>query len=586
MVDVLVVETGELGGLLATLLEQDGIAARWVKTAEQALEEALQQTPKVVVVEAEISEHTGLEMANLLHSDLDAQVVMTYRQESLSRPDGPQLQAGMAQHAAHFKKPFRSRALIEEVAGLLGHNVDRDDVDPSLLEGAPVLDDDDTLVLDDVVDIDFDDIDLDIDDSAVIDTHSFVYLTEELEGAELSVPDGARQKGATKELPERDKKKTPTADLSSLWLELKAAQDQPDDIGQAPVRSLPPTPPLNTEEGDPVDDETSFAGLNEDQLLDATVAAPALDAETLVVPTAELASLDKELSDGDIIEASSSASEADGAPFEETTDISTPVGKPLTSSGLSQEALGKGARPLTSQLLAETLDALHQSETTSEVLLKHDKARRVLLLMRGVIVGVRSNLRPEELPFIAKKRKLVDDDQLREAMQMHRAKQAKTLVHALQQVGVEESALRALLDEQVRRVVLGAFAWQTGTMEVSFRGLAKREALQSQMSVADAVVRSIVLTEPIDELRKAAPDDARFAPNPDSSYGLHDVTLTADEARLVVAMDGTKTLQDLATLYDDIPERVLRGLAAGLFRVGLLRFAGFGPAEARRISFF
>ena len=41
-----------------------------------------------------------------------------------------------------------------------------------------------------------------------------------------------------------------------------------------------------------------------------------------------------------------------------------------------------------------------------------------------------------------------------------------------------------------------------------------------------------------------------------------------------------------STLYDNIPERVLRGLPAGLFRIGLLRFAGFGPAEARRISFF
>jgi hypothetical protein len=51
-------------------------------------------------------------------------------------------------------------------------------------------------------------------------------------------------------------------------------------------------------------------------------------------------------------------------------------------------------------------------------------------------------------------------------------------------------------------------------------------------------------------------------------------------------MDGTKTLGDLSTLYPDVPEQAARGLAAGLYRLGILRVMGRGPAEARRISFF
>jgi len=51
-------------------------------------------------------------------------------------------------------------------------------------------------------------------------------------------------------------------------------------------------------------------------------------------------------------------------------------------------------------------------------------------------------------------------------------------------------------------------------------------------------------------------------------------------------MDGTKTISDLATLFDKVPERMLRGLAAGLLCIGLVRFSGWGESSARRISFF
>ena len=52
-------------------------------------------------------------------------------------------------------------------------------------------------------------------------------------------------------------------------------------------------------------------------------------------------------------------------------------------------------------------------------------------------------------------------------------------------------------------------------------------------------------------------------------------------------MDGTKTIKVLVTLFSPgISERTIRGLAAGLLCLNLVRFAGWGPAEARRISFF
>lgn len=51
-------------------------------------------------------------------------------------------------------------------------------------------------------------------------------------------------------------------------------------------------------------------------------------------------------------------------------------------------------------------------------------------------------------------------------------------------------------------------------------------------------------------------------------------------------MDGTKTIGDLLALHDQMPERAIRGLAAGLFCLHLTCFQGRGPAKARNISFF
>ncbi|MCP4501481.1 MAG: hypothetical protein GY822_16090 [Deltaproteobacteria bacterium] len=573
MVDVLVVEKGELGGLLAALLEQDGMHTQWARSAEEALGFAIETKPKVVVVEAEICEQTGIEIADLLRTDLDAKVVITYRHETLSLADAPHVRSRIDAQEASFKKPFRSRALIEKVASLLGRDVQRD-VDPSLLDGAPI--EEEPLELEDAIDVD-------LDDSGVLDGVAFLSLDQEFDDefdinlsedaapveAELMQAGAEAGEGATLDLPARETEvsKRQNADLTSLWSELKALSganlsgpSAPDEDASQDSASDPQTAEENGEE-----DEISFASLEDDESSDDEMSKTS-DFEEKALP---------------------------GRSLVESSPL--PPGRALLSTG-EVAAPGKDARPFSARLLAETLDALHESETTSEILITRGKARRILLLLRGVIVAVRSNLRTEELPFLARKRnddsddvgkKLgVDDDTLEKAQTLYRAKKVPTLSHALLNCGVSKETLRSLLDEQVRRVVLGAFAWPNGEIKVSFRGLAKKEVMQSQLSVADAVVRSVVLSESMDELQKAAPDDARFAPNPDSSYGLQELTLSADEAFLVIAIDGTKTMQDLAVLNSDVSERVLRGLAAGLFRVGLLRFAGFGPAEARPISFF
>lgn len=242
---------------------------------------------------------------------------------------------------------------------------------------------------------------------------------------------------------------------------------------------------------------------------------------------------------------------------------------------------------LSPPMLVEVLDAFHQSQSTGEVFLERGKERRVVLFRQGRIVGARSNIQREELAYIALADRALTKDHARQAAQAVRDGKAKTFTGAiLIENLLPKEALIPLLEKRARRVVIGAFTWADGHYRLSYRGLGKREPVPVDISVGEAILRGILRTDRRSDLELAAPDDARFAPNPEAAYALSDLRLSDLEARLVVSMDGTKTIGDLRTLFDDLPARLVRGLAAGLFRLRVLRLAGRGPAAPRRIDFF
>jgi CheY-like chemotaxis protein len=259
---------------------------------------------------------------------------------------------------------------------------------------------------------------------------------------------------------------------------------------------------------------------------------------------------------------------------------STPSSAPLRPASSGQ---------LTPRILADLLDAFHQGLTTGELWLGDARGpgRRVLLLQRGVIVGARSNIEGEDLISLLKKRKVLSDDDADAVAFMLGQKLHKTAVEAVRALDhVPERVLKSVVEEHVRRVAIGAFSWTRGRYQLTLEGRATREGLQADVHVGDVIVHAIILTESDEALKKAAPDDARFATASDATYGLEHLKLSPQETRVAIAMDGTKTISDLLALFEQVPPRVIRGLAAGLFCLHLTRLKGRGPARARNISFF
>lgn len=512
--DVLVVDPGELGELLTTLLSQYGLSAARVQTGEQALGMALDAKPAVVVVENDLADLSGLDLAELLQQELQARVVLTHA------PGLPFADATIAARVraldAAFARPFRSLALIEMVARLAEKPLVRPGGEAAVgpltsTEGMPIEE------LADLIDIPFDD-----------------------EDAEARIA----------------------------------------------------APALG-------DDEVSFASVADSQvpeLLLETIAPEGFDEPT--VPTQKTTSAEAARPLQEVLEEEARQKQQGAFSPGELAELWKRV-KARRSTTSTRPSDPDPEGQLSPRVLADLLDAFHQSLTTGELWLEHDQGKRVLLLKRGVLAGARSNLVGEDLLSLLKKKKVLDDDDAAEVETLVATGTFKTAADAV--VGldlVDAKALVVHVEEQVRRTAIGAFGWGHGRYRLTLEGRAAKEPVPAQVFVGDAIVHAMLLTETDAALAAAAPDDARFAPSTDGAYGLEHLKLSPQEARIVIAMDGTKTIGDLVTLFAPPPTdglaaqqranitRLVRGLAAGLFCLHLLRFVGHGPAAARKISFF
>lgn len=502
-VDVLVVDPSELGELLTTLLVQYGFSVHRVGTGEDALTFALDHNPTCVVVEAELPDTSGLDIAELCHTELGTIAVLTYPPGFVAAD--PDVAARVRALAASFVRPFRSLSLIEAVAAACGRTLQSQPLTST--EGYPV-------------------------DSLADDFGNELLLTEAVDAA----LDG-----------------TVDVDLEDDEDFVRADEPEPIVVAQDDVSLHPP-----------IDDDAATT-IPQAARPTSTEAARPLDE---VVLQEEHRRTTGAFSPGDLAEL-----------WQRTRARRT--SSPAVVAAPASE--GK----LTPRVLADLLDAFHQSQTSGEIWMSNGSGQRLLLLRRGVVVGARSNIAGEDLLTRLLKRGALSRDDVEHVGFLLRTGQYHSIVEAIvDNELVDEATLRTAIDDHVRRVAIAAFSWASGSYRITLEGRAAREVLSANVHVGDIVVHAIMLTESDSALKKAAPDDARFAPVGDAVYGLEHLRLTPGEARVVIAMDGTKTIGDLLVLTAPTTERVVRGLAAGLLCLHLARFAGRGAAAARKISFF
>jgi CheY-like chemotaxis protein len=447
--DVLVVDPTELGELLVVLLQQHGHAAGHVRTAERALEAALADTPHVVVIEAELPDAVGLDLAEILREELSCKIVLTH--EPRLRSDPAWLaRAQLCERL--FPRPYTAVELLRAVAALLGRDV------PTLApEPANDRSDDGDVVLIDEAD----------------------------GGAEIDFDDALG-----------------------------------DDI-MAGAESLAIAPEMT---------------------------APPVGLDALQNAFASLRASGRAL----------------------------PV-EPPSSVGVLQP-----------RVLFELLNAFHQAALHGELRVDHAGVRRALVFRSGRLCGARSSAVADDLIKLLLDRKAIDEENALAVMEAVRTQAFRSIPEAIIAFdAVPELALHAVLEEHTRKIALAVSCAAGGRFQASVSAnLTTHDGIDVQLHIGDVLLHLFLRGESDDALRIAAPDDVRFQPLADAAYGLEQLRLSPQEARVVVAMDGSKTIADLRLLFEATQERTIRGLAAALHTLGLVRVAGRGAAMPKRISFF
>ena len=563
--DVLVVDPGELGALLSKLLQQYGFTTERVDTGDRALTLALEKQPSVIIVDAELPDTSGLDLAELLRDELQSRTLLTYPASFTAANAADRMQ----RLDGAFVRPFRSLALIESVGHLLGRPLQR-------LSGTP--------------------------DSPV----SSPPVSSPPPPVSSPLPPVSSPPPPVSSPPPRVS--SPPPRVSSPLPPVSSPLPPVSSPSPSPVSSWAPVSSVVAViDESPADFEQGIEILLADEFADDADGRPDefvlqdFDPGALAV-----GNIAEHVDDGgqstvkfgrtrlsseaawpmDVVSSEERVQPRGSSPVD-LMDLRHRV-KERRSGGmppLRPAPMGE----LTPRLLADLLDALHHTQFSGELNLTDGSGleRRVLLLERGLIVGARSTIEGEDLISLLLRRKAIAADDADDVTFMLSHKQFRTVTEAvLASEYVPEVLLGNVLGEHVRLVAIGAFSWPVGRYQLTLDDTGDREALRSAVHVSDIIVQVVIVTEDDDGLRRAAPDDARFATVGDAVYGLEHLKLSPAEARVVMSMDGTKTILDLITLHAPVSERVVRGLAAGLFCLNLTRFLGRGPAAARRISFF
>lgn len=250
-----------------------------------------------------------------------------------------------------------------------------------------------------------------------------------------------------------------------------------------------------------------------------------------------------------------------------------------------QTDLGPRFGRLEAMPVARLFDMFYRAKRSGELGLVRGKAKRLIVFDHGNPVFARSNIAGERLGIAFVKRGLINDAQLAQAVETAGGLDQRVGQVLLEQNLITERQRNEVLMRAVTRVVMASFAWRDGEYSIGLVERVRSEGLTAPLFAGNVILRALDLVTDAKTLHREIPDDGRYAPSAEPPYPVERLKLTDVEARVLISADGTKTVQDLETLFDYNP-RKLRGFLYGLVQLGVIELVGHGAAKPREISFF
>jgi len=249
--------------------------------------------------------------------------------------------------------------------------------------------------------------------------------------------------------------------------------------------------------------------------------------------------------------------------------------RPSTAQMRALASLGPQAQPLSGTSVPRLLGAAHQARATGELRLRRGPVIKVIWLEGGRPIYAASNVAAERFGRHAALRGLLSADDLVTVQELATREKLRT-GEAMVRLGLLTTAQRVeLLHDQALQIIGSTFDWQDGEHQFITRKVGKPEVVPLQLSLPAVLVAGYARL-PLVRLRERVPHAQVPSPAPDPMLELHELDLSPAQARLVMAADGTKTVDDLVAL-GHAEERESLALLMALLELHLLEPRAASP---------
>jgi curved DNA-binding protein CbpA len=211
-------------------------------------------------------------------------------------------------------------------------------------------------------------------------------------------------------------------------------------------------------------------------------------------------------------------------------------------------AAGRTARGnLKHKPFAEVLSQLYRWRATGALLLRHDRVKKIVYLKEGYPIFVKSNLLSECLGRVLVREKIITEAECEQSLEKMKGGQRQQGTMLIEMGCISPHNLVYGLQMQLELKLFEVFGWGEGDYQFSTKIDIPAQAVHLDMSLATVIYEGVRRTHSKSHL------EDRLAPFLDSYFGVHEdplhrfqeISLEADERRLVAMIDGRRTGRDL-----------------------------------------
>jgi CheY-like chemotaxis protein len=228
------------------------------------------------------------------------------------------------------------------------------------------------------------------------------------------------------------------------------------------------------------------------------------------------------------------------------------------------------------------LNAFFQVRHSGELVLHRPPAIKVVSFEQGQPVYAASNLAHERFARCVARNGLLAPADLDAVAALAREQGLRTGVAMVRLGVITEQQRVKMLEGQIREIIWSTFSWVDGEYTFTRGKPLRADLVRLEVFPGDLILEGC-LKEPLVALRARLPSTRLLTPAADPPYPLERFRFSYEQASLIAATDGTKSVADLVAL-SDLSEREVLGLIVGLEQLGLVEERKETP-RSRRVSF-